>query len=245
MAEKISPKEFIRLLHELQHHQEAQRAPVDVTELDPQLAMLRQWQSARLANTYADLLADEQYRSACLFFLSDIYAPRDFSQRNHDAEHLYTLLSRFLPEAMLALLANAIRINQLTSQLDHTLLKVLVENLGVTDTITPQLYTQAYRLCDNYPERLNQIELLAKILWEAAKGARNPIVAVSLRLARGPAQNAGWFESFDFLERGYLACKPMRNVDTFVNTIVQRETALLDKIFAGDPEPFELKPTSY
>jgi hypothetical protein len=238
MPGKVSPKEFIHLLNALQHRQEAQRVAVDGVSLDPQLAMLRQWQTERLTNTYSDLLADEEYRSACLFFLSDLYAPRDFSQRNHDAEYIYNLLSRFLPEDMLALLADAIRINQLTSQLDHTLLKVLVDDLGATETITPQLYARAYRLCDNYAERKEQITLLTRTLQEAAEGARNPLFAVSLRLVRGPAQRAGWFELYDFLERGYLACKPMQNVDAFVGTIQRREMEILDKIFADDEETF-------
>jgi hypothetical protein len=238
MAGKASPKEFIHLLNELQHHQDAQRVAVDGVDLDPRLILLRQWQTERLTNTYRDLLADEQYRSACLFFLSDLYAPRDFSQRNHDAEHLYDLLSRFLPEGMLALLADAIRINQLTSQLDHALLRVLANDLGVTDTITQQVYAQGYRLCDNYAERKEQIRLLTQTLREAAEGARRPLFAASLRLVRRPAQRAGWSELYDFLERGYLACRPMRNVETFVGTIEQREMELLDKIYAGDDEPF-------
>ena len=245
MPEKVSPTEFFHLLSDLQHREEAQRVSVDGSSLDPQLAILRQWQSERLACTYADLLADEQYRSACQFFLSDLYAARDFSQRNQDAEHLYSILSRYLPAAMLALLADTIRLNQLTSQLDHALLQVLVGDLGMTDTITPQVYAQAYRLCNNYPERQGQIELLVQVLNAAAKGARNPIFTASLRLVRGPVQRAGWLEVYDFLERGHLACKPMKDVDRFVKTIQSRETALLEKIFAGDPEPFEREQTSY
>ena len=127
MPEIVSPKEFIHLLSELQHREEAQRQAIDNTMLDPQLASLRQWQSERLARTYTDLLNDKQYRSACLFFLSDIYSPRDFSQRDQDAEHLYNLLSRFVPQAMLRLLADAIRTNQLTDQLDRALLREVNE----------------------------------------------------------------------------------------------------------------------
>lgn len=245
MPEIVSPKEFIRLLNELQHHEEAQRRNIGDSALDPQLALLRQWQAERLARTYADLLDDKQYRSACQFFLSDIYSPRDFSQRDQDAEHLYSLLSRFLPQAMLTLLADAIRINQLTDQLDRALLLELENNIALTDTLTPQLYAQAYRQCDNYDQRREQIELIAKILREAAQGARNPIFAASLRLVRRPAQRAGWNEVYDFLERGYLACKPMRDVKYFVKTIQDRETIILDQIFAGEPEPFIIKSASY
>lgn len=243
MTEKVSPNEFVRLLTELQHQPEAQRVTVEGVTLDPQLALLREWQSRRLANTYADLLAEKQYRAACQFFLSDVYAARDFSQRNQDAEHLYSILSRFLPERMLKLLADAIRINQLTNQLDHALLRVLVQEFGVIETITPEIYAQAYRLCNHYTERREQIELLTRVLWEAATGARSPIFAISLRLAEGPAQRAGWSELYGFLERGYWACKPMRNIGFFVKTIEQRELALLEKIFRGDPQPFQLMQT--
>ena len=239
MPDKVSPKEFIQLLSELQHHGEAQRQTVEGIGLDPPLAILRRWQAERLARTYADLLADDQYRSACLFFLSDIYSPRDFSQRDHDAEQLYRILSRFVPEAMLALLADTIRINQLTNRLDRDLVRALVDNLGMTDRITPQLYAQAFRLCDNFTDRQEQIRLIVKILREAARGARSPIFGVSLHLVRGPVQRAGWLEVYDFLERGAIACKPMRNVEHFVKTIHQRETALLERIFGGEENPWD------
>jgi predicted DNA-binding protein YlxM (UPF0122 family) len=245
MPEIVTPKEFIRLLSELQHREEAQRRKIGETALDPQLALLRQWQSERLAHTYADLLTDKQYCSACMFFLSDIYSPRDFSQRDHDAEHIYSLLSRFIPQSMLALLADAIHTNQLTDQLDQALLNELEKSSGMTGTLTPQIYAQAYRQCDNYAQRAEQIDLMVKILRDAARGARNPIFAASLRLVRRPAQRAGWIELYDFLERGYLACKSMRDVNYFVKTIHQRETTILDQIFAGDPEPFALKQTNY
>jgi hypothetical protein len=240
MSRTLTPKELIHLLHELQEREDVHPQSIPLTELRPQLSLLRQWQSERLAHTYADLLVDEHYSAACQFFLSDLYGPRDFSQRDHDAERLYEILSRFLPPAMLRLLADAIRMNQLTSRLDQMLVRVLVEQLGVTEAITELAYVEGYRLCDNYAERKIQIDLLVDILREAASGARNPIFGISLRLARGPALRAGWFGLYDFLERGYATCKPMRNVGYFVDTIRERETTILDKIYAGDPAPFDL-----
>jgi len=200
--------------------------------------LLRGWQSGRLRRTYADLLADEKYRPACEFFLSDIYAPRDFSQRDHDAERLYQILSRYLPVSTLYLLADAIRMNQLTNKLDHDLLRVLVDELRVTDTITAEVYAEGYRLCDNYDERQEQIDLLAEILREVGRVARNPLVGVAARLARGPARRAGWIEIYDSLERGLAALRHMRNVKAFVDEIEQRERDILDRVYAGQRMPF-------
>ena len=241
MSDRLAPKELLRLLYKIQHHPGVQQQPVTSIALDPQLALLRLWQSDRLAHTYADLLADDHFRPAGQFFLSDIYAPRDFSQRDHDAQHLYTGLKRYLPDLMLQPLADAVHLNQLTDQLDRFLLSVLVEKLGVRDVITPQLYAEGYRLCGNYDERKRQIELMIKILHEVGKGARNRLVEGSLRLAKTPAQKAGWSELYDFLRRGYDACKPIRDFDFFVNTIQKRELTILEKIYSGDANPFDLE----
>jgi hypothetical protein len=229
----LKPPDPTRLLHDLEHSDELRPQTVAGAELDPQLALLRVWQSERLSRTYADLLTDKHYGPACRFFLSDIYAPRDFSQRDHDIERIYAYLSRVVPAQMLQLLTDTIELNELTNQLDHALLRALVDKLGVTDTITPQIYAEGYRICDNYTERKYQIDLTTRLLKEVAEGARLAAVGVAMKVVRGPAERAGWGELYSFLERAYAAFKQMRDVKTFVRTIKEREMSILDRIFCG------------
>ncbi len=59
--------DILRDIEKLEHRR------VSGAPLDPKLALLRAWQSQRLARTYADLLADPRYRPACEFFLENIY----------------------------------------------------------------------------------------------------------------------------------------------------------------------------
>jgi hypothetical protein len=233
-------KDTIRSLANLRQYRQ-NRPPPASGGLDASLAMLRAWQSARLAHTHADLLASPHFGPACQFFLDTIYAPRDFRQRDHDAEYLYALMARFLPDFMLSAARKAIELNHLTNQLDQGLLKALVEDLGVTDTITPQLYAEAYRICDNYAERAEQINLMVALGRQVELGTRIPMVGTTLRLARHPARRAGWNEVQDFLEAGYKAFKHMgANAKLFLNTLRQREMHILDNIFAGAPDPFDL-----
>lgn len=240
MSKREQIDNLVKLLSELQHKPAPENTAADQNTLSPQMALLRAWQSQRLERTYADLLTDERYRPACEFFLSDIYAPRDFSQRDQDAEQLYALLAPRLPAPALALLADAIRVNHLTQSLDQKLLHVLVKDLGFSDRLDEQTYAQAYRLCDNYAERQVQIELLGDILRKVGKAARNPLVGVASRLARVPAQRAGWAEMYDFLARGYGALRKMRKTDRFIAIIQTRETQILARIYAGDTRPFRL-----
>ena len=202
------------------------------------MSCCRDWQSKRLANTYADLLSTAQYKSLGHFFLEDIYAARDFEKRDRSAEQFYEMLSHYLPASMLWLLADTIHLNRLSNQLDHSLLQALVDRLGVTDSLTAEQYAEAYRLCDNFAARKEQIGLLVRILSEVAVGMRNPVVGITLKLARWPAQRSGWFDLYDFLARGYQSCRPVRDFPTFIQTVEQRETRLLESIYSHEPAPF-------
>jgi hypothetical protein len=238
MSDQPKRPDAARLLYDLQHRAELQQQPVAGVALDPQLAVLRTWQSQRLAQTYADLLVDPYSGPACRFFLSDIYAPRDFSQRDHDIEQIYAFLVRVLPSHTLRLLSEVIELNRLTNALDNALCQVLVDQLQVTDSITPEQYAAGYRFCDNYDERVRQIDLITQVLKQVSAGSRLTVVGLAMKLARGPALGAGWVELYDFLARGYAAFKQLRDLPSFVGTIDKRERRILDQIFAGNPEPF-------
>lgn len=237
MAGRSKPNRLIQLLYDLQHKKEARPLPASTGFLDSNLVLLKSWQADRLSRTYADLLEDVNYSSACHFFLDQIYAPRDFSQRDLDFERLHSILSRYLPEQSLRLLSNALALNQMTNDLDLVLLNVLVNRLGMADSLDQQKYAEGYRLCDNYSARARQIDLIARIVREVGIGARLPLVGITLRLARGPANRAGWVELYDFLEQGYAAFKSIPAADTFAAIIEQREIRILDRIFAHHPDP--------
>jgi hypothetical protein len=241
MSEKPTPKDAARLLYNLRRSQETGRhQAVSGASLDPQMALLRAWQSERLSKTYADLLADSRYGPACRFFLSDIYAPRDFTQRDHDIERMHSFMLKFIPARILHPLAVAIELNTLTKGLDMALLEILVNQLGLTDNLTPQMYAEGYRRCKNYEQRVDQIELVMEVGQEIDRLAHLPLVGASLRLARGPAYRAGWYELQDFLERGFAAFKHMRGAKKFLYLTKQREKQILDRIYAGEPDPFEV-----
>jgi hypothetical protein len=212
---------------------------VDGRELPPLLAFLSAWQSMRLERTHADLLHDPEFSQACLFFLSDIYAPRDFSQRDHDGTRIYNFMHKFLPEAALYPLAAALQVNRMTQQLDVQLAEMMQDQLGVVDRFDMARYEEAYRLCDNYEERSHQIAMVKEIGTHLDPLLRVPFIGSTLRMARRPATRLGWIEMQSFLERGYQAWRSLKRPEVFLNTIEQREQAILDRIYGmpgGAPE---------
>jgi hypothetical protein len=237
--DKTQPN-VIRLLYELQGSEEARQQPIDPQGVTPHLAGLRLWQVERLKQTYADLLTHPESAQAASFFLSDVYSPGDFSQRDADFQRLHNVLARYLPERMLRLLREALDLNQFSNYLDEKLLQVLLEKFGKDVLITTEIYTQGYRVCENYDERLEQIKRMSAIIQEVGTGARLPVVGISLRLARLPAEKAGWHALYGFLARGRAAFMPIQDIRGFARTIEARESQILDRIFAEHPEPFAI-----
>lgn len=228
----------VNLRASMSHHE-----IVEGKQLSPLIATLSAWQSVRLARTHADMLTDARFSQACTFFLDDIYAPRDFTQRDYDGQRIYHFMNRFLPEATLRPLAMALEVNSLTQQLDLALATAMRTHLGVTDRFERWQYEEAYRLCDNYDTRLRQIDLIVEVGRQLERVRRVPFVHATLRVARGPALRLGWDELQDFLERGFDAWKSLREPETFLQRIGSRERAVLDRIYgrpggAPDSNPF-------
>ena len=207
---------MVNLRASMAHHE-----LVEGKQLSPLIATLSAWQSVRLARTHADMLADPRFSQACAFFLDDIYAPKDFTQRDYDGHRIYHFMNRFLPEATLRPLAMALEVNSLTQQLDLALAETMRTHLGVADRFERWQYEEAYRLCDNYDTRMRQIDLIVEVGHQLERVRRVPFIHTTLRVARGPALRLGWVELQDFLERGFDAWKSLREPDTFLQRIGQ------------------------
>src|SRR5699024_5850678 len=69
---------------------------------------LKRHQSARLAQTHADLLAAPNSHDAAVFFLEELYGAHDLSQRDIDLERIIPTLQRMLSYESLHTITEAI-----------------------------------------------------------------------------------------------------------------------------------------
>ena len=230
-------RETIAFTHRLESPEPIREQALLVNRKD-ELDVLRAWQARRLATTYADLLANRRYTKACRFFLDDVYAAKDFRQRDEEIRHLYEIISHFLPDILLKLVKTVIELNELTNTLDEALWSAMQNELGVTDTVTVESYAAGYRLCDNYTERARQIELIDQIGHMVDITTKIPMIATTLKVVRGPVSRAGWHDLHTWIERGFFAFRDMHGAKEFLATIHDREMTFLKRIFDSDPLPF-------
>lgn len=204
----------------------------------PQLSLLRQWQSRRLAASFADFLADPVMRPAAEFFLSDLYGDKDFSARDRDAARILPMMSRLLPDTLLRAATEAIELAVLSHALDLRVAGQLALRPKPMAPITVADYARAYRHGGYRHLREHQIELVLRVGHALDAAVKKHGVHKLLRASRIPAQLAGLSELQAFLERGFSAFEALGGADEFLAAVAGRERAVSGRLFAGDPKPF-------
>jgi hypothetical protein len=200
---------------------------------------LRAWQADRLATTYRDLLDSARYHDAARFFLTDLYGPKDFSERDHEVERILPTLAATLPAAGIRTIALAIEVDALSEELDAAMVAELRRARALAG-ITEKAYAAAYRRCGKRAQRELQLKLIGEIGEALAALVRKPLVHAALRIMRGPAKLAGLAELHAFLEDGYDAFHRMGDPAEFLETIATREATILRQLFDGAPRPFDI-----
>lgn len=231
-----------QIAEELRHHLQLakalrQQANSDVTTARDRLRV-REWQAARLANTYADLLSSPRYGLAAKFFLSDLYGPKDFSSRDDEIERILPLLISMLPARALQTMALAVELDGLTEMLDSAMVREL-QAMGRIASIDDEAYATAYRRVGQPVERQRQIKLIVDTGEALERLARKPFLAAALRLMHGPANLAGLGDLHEFLENGFGAFRRLGDATEFLDWISVREQNLLNLLFRGTSGPVQ------
>jgi hypothetical protein len=199
------------------------------------LAELKRWQAERLAATYADVAAQPRYSGATAFFLGDLYGPKDFSGRDQAMMRILPVMTRVLPHKAVETAALAIELEAVSESLDQRLAAALPEGPIDVDS-----YARAYRESSTREEREHQIGLIEAVGLRLDALVRKPLVSGMLKLMRRPAHAAGLGDLQDFLERGFASFREMNGAEEFLALLRQRETAILNRLFSSQPEPFSI-----
>lgn len=199
---------------------------------------LQSWQRQRLAESYSDLSSQESYRPACEFFLDDLYGGLDFLERDQDVAKVMPVMTKFLPGRFLVAMADAFELQAISLEFD--LRMVAQMDVAKVTKLNATAYAQIYRSCGDRPMREKQIQLIRDLGHELAQLAHKSFVTYLIRLMRGPANAAGFNSLQSFLEAGVMSFRKLDDSDYFINTIYAREWLSMQKLFAGETDPFSI-----
>lgn len=235
---KATPDPVPRLARRLACHQALYDPALEPRNGLRWLKPLQAWQARRLERSFAGFLQDPVRRPAARFFLTDLYGEHDFSRRDADIARVVPMMQRLLPAALLKTVADGIELAALTHALDLRMAEALQGLAGRRRGIDAALYARAYREVGLPRLRARQIALIDEVghgLWAAL---RMHGVGTLLKVSRMPARAMGFGELQGFLERGFEAFGQLGDAKPFLADIRASETRAMQRLFAGDPDPF-------
>ncbi len=206
----------------------------DVTSTDNFIKLkraLQEFQSGRINRTYKDIEADPEFAKIGNFFFKKLYAPQDFSFRDTSMKKLHKALDGKVYKNMLTAVTKVIELHDISDAQDDLMVKKMIET-GVDESMTMAQYQNIYVSLDNYDQRVYQINLSAEVTRIFHGLSKKWIVAVSLNTVKTAAVMFGVKEIIDFIYDGYVSFKTIDNIDFFVDTMVQRELAWHNEIWA-------------
>jgi len=202
-----------------------------------ELEHVQAWQRKRLAGVYADLISEERYRAAGNFFLDELYGGLHFRERDQEMERVLPVMVRMLRDDMILVLAEAFELQSLSLQFDMDMTAQFQQSGW--DELDTSRYGEIYRSCGRAPEREQQIELIHRLGLELNELVHHRLILWLLRTLRGPARAAGFGLLQSFLENGLNAFRIMGDGTEFIETVWRRESAVMQRLFAADENPFE------
>lgn len=225
---------------QLQHHLErffALDQHSDDTVFIRRLRHLQAWQTGRLEQTHAHLLADPILEPGMRFLLDDVYGGRDLLPVAKEIRRALPRAIKLLPEKVMATSASALEAAIITQELDEALTHQLG---GVLDgTLSETDYLAAFQRDDHHPSRLRQLQLVAELGHRLDRYIRSRMLHATFRMVRKPAHAAGFVNLYDFMDHSFRVMKPVPSVGQLLEQIAAREGIILENVFTGHPSPFE------
>ncbi|MFP5382540.1 MAG: FFLEELY motif protein [Gammaproteobacteria bacterium] len=201
---------------------------------------LQAFQARRLQHTHAELVADPVFHDATELFLNDVYGGIDLMPMAREIERALPLAVRILPESVLGTSAIATEVMVLTQELDEQLCTLLHETLDVA-TLTTDAYVAAFHELGRREDRNRQMALARDLGYGLDKYVRSRLIFTTFRMVSGPAHRYGLGNLYDFMDRGFRIMRPMGSVHELFDRITAAEGEALDRLFAGDPDPYRLE----
>lgn len=213
---------------------------------DPLHRALIELQVARLGESYADFRQSERYVHIARFFFEDVYSTEDKSERDEQFKRLHDTFRRRLGESITAGVGDLVALNDLSNELDLSVVAALRAMKVPAKGLTMELYEEAYRRADNYDQRRVQIEVLARAIRHFRALSRHFYIGMALAAVKAAARVFGGETVIHFLDRGYHAYKATSDeeIETFVRALEDRETARLDRIYGKDRPREASRPTA-
>ncbi|HAA06567.1 MAG TPA: hypothetical protein DCD99_04490, partial [Acinetobacter schindleri] len=199
------------------------------------------WQKERMQRTHAKQFAEKQNVLMSEYFLNRLYGGPDFDALAEQIARLTRYAhkaEKLIPDNAIKTGTHGVELAILAVQLDEQVAQQLLEDYHPAESLTDEIMRLTYLKLDQGQDRLKQLAMLDQLGTHLDKYMRSFIVQAAFKMCKGAAEKYRFEVMYEFMQDGFLAMKPLKSAEKFVREFTATERNIIDRVHAGDPQPF-------
>ena len=226
--------ELLELYYQLKYHKNQ--------DIFYRLQDVQAWQKQRIQRTHAKQFAEKQNILMSEYFLNRLYGGSDFDALAGQIARLVKYAhkaEKIIPENAIKTGTAGVTLAILAVQLDEEVAIQLLEDYPNNPALTDEMMRLTYLKLNQGENRLKQLRLLDELGISLDKYMRSFMVQAAFKMCKGAATKYHFEVMYDFMQDGFLALKPLKSAEKFVKEFTAIERQIVDKVHAGDLNPFQ------
>ncbi len=226
--------ELLELYYQLKYHKNQ--------DIFYRLQDVQTWQKQRIQRTHAKQFAEKQNILMSEYFLNRLYGGSDFDALAGQIARLVKYAhkaEKLIPENAIKTGTAGVTLAILAVQLDEEVAIQLLEDYPNNPALTDEMMRLTYLKLNQGENRLKQLRLLDELGISLDKYMRSFMVQAAFKMCKGAATKYHFEVMYDFMQDGFLALKPLKSAEKFVKEFTAIERQIVDKVHAGDLNPFQ------
>ncbi len=226
--------ELLELYYQLKYHKNQ--------DIFYRLQDVQTWQKQRIQRTHAKQFAEKQNILMSEYFLNRLYGGPDFDALAGQIARLVKYAhkaEKLIPENAIKTGTAGVTLAILAVQLDEEVAIQLLEDYPNNPALTDEMMRLTYLKLNQGENRLRQLRLLDELGISLDKYMRSFMVQAAFKMCKGAAAKYHFEVMYDFMQDGFLALKPLKSAEKFVKEFTAIERQIVDKVHAGDLNPFQ------
>ena len=225
--------DLITSYQQLNYHQNA--------VLAQRLRDVQLWQKQRIQHTHAQHFAQKNHQAMANYFLERLYGSADFdemaSQVQRLTKHMHKV-EKMIPEAAFQTGKAALVLAVYAVQLDEQVASHILENYPKEQAIDDEMMRQTYVSLDQAEARQQQLAMLDQLGHGLDHYLNSFMVQTAFKMCKNLAYKHRYNLMYDFVNEGFIAMKPLKSAEKFVQDFTQIERQIIQKVHQGDLQPF-------
>lgn len=234
MSKLAALDDLLALYYQLNYHQNP--------AIFQRLQDVQAWQKQRMQRTHAKTFAEKQNILMSEYFLNRLYGGPDFDALAGQIARLMKYVhkaEKLIPENAIKTGTSGVALAILAVRLDEQVAMRLLQDYHPNEALTDEMMRLTYLKLDQGQLRLEQLDLLDQLGKSLDKYMRSFVVYTAFKMCKGTANKYHFQIMYEFMQDGFLAMKPLKSAEKFVQDFTAVERQIIHKVHAGDLAPFQ------